>query len=55
MQLTDDKGTKTERQETLIVRALVKLENRIDALRGGEIVEDHLVRTDTHDGAILLE
>lgn len=44
-----------ERQETLVVRALVKLENRVDVLRSGEIVEDYLVWTDAYNGAVFCE
>lgn len=44
-----------ERQETLVIRALVKLENRVDVLRSGEIVEDYFVWTDAYDGAVFCE
>jgi hypothetical protein len=41
-----------KRQETLVVRALIKLENRVDVPRSGEIVEDYLVWTDAYNGAV---
>jgi hypothetical protein len=44
-----------ERQETLVIRALIKLEDRIDVPRSGEIVEYYLVRTDAHNGTVFCE
>jgi hypothetical protein len=44
-----------ERQETLVVRAFIKLEDRVDILRSREIVEDYFVWTDAHDGTVFLE
>lgn len=43
------------RKETLIVRALVKFENRVDILRSGKIVEGHLIWANTYDGAVDLK
>ena len=44
-----------ERQETLVIGALIKLENRVDVPRSGEVAEDYLVRTDAHNGTIFCE
>jgi len=44
-----------ERQETLVIRALIKLENRVDVPRSGEIVEDYLVRTDAYNWTVFCE
>ena len=44
-----------KRQKALVILALIKLENGVDVPRSGEIVEDYLVRSDAHNGAVFCE